>query len=365
MQTMMNNAAPVIPAATQDALDLLLKDRMNLATCVSGSALYGTATAKSDDDFRCVFLPTKTEILTGHVFFGDDNNKANKRLGQGDIDIAGVSLMRYLSLLGRMDMITTELLFAAQDDALRVGPKHPVFDKVFAQREMLLAGNSNSAIGHARQRIGGLFPSNDASLAPVRAAHEVLTRVAEGNRLLDEPEKIAELAAIDGVEVITQQNDRFVKSRDWAEMTDDERATGLADGQPVFIKVAGKKISVSNPLREAIRVVERPLNRDAEQKRVVSRGDAVIWKDAYQGVRMIYQAIELHETRALVFPRPEAPLLRRIRGAEMEVEELQEVISEAMERLREVEAAYPFPEVPCKDTTESLVCEAHEMVVRS
>jgi len=365
MQTMMNNTAPVIPAATQDALDLLLKDRLNLATTVSGSALYGTATSQSDDDFRCVFLPTKVEILTGHVFFGDDNNKANKRLGQGDIDIAGVSLMRYLSLLGRMDMITTELLFAAQSDALRVGPKHPVFDKVFAQREMLLAGNSNSAIGHARQRIGGLFPSNDASLEPVRAAHEVLLRVAEGNRLLDEPEKIAELAAIDGVEVITQQNDRFVKSRDWAEMTEEERATGLADGQPVFIKVAGKKISVSNPLREAIRVVERPLNRDAEQKRVVSRGDAVIWKDAYQGVRMIYQAIELHETRALTFPRPEAPLLRRIRGAEMEVEELQDVISEAMERLREVEVAYPFPEVPCKETTEALVCEAHEMVVRS
>ena len=89
MQTMMNNTAPVIPAATQDALDLLLKDRLNLATTVSGSALYGTATSQSDDDFRCVFLPTKVEILTGHVFFGDDNNKANKRLGQGDIDIAG------------------------------------------------------------------------------------------------------------------------------------------------------------------------------------------------------------------------------------------------------------------------------------
>lgn len=363
MQTMMKTAAPVIPAATQDALDHLLKGRTNIATIVSGSALYGTATSKSDDDFRCVFLPTKTEILTGQVFYGEDNNKENKRLGLGDIDIAGVSLMRYLSLIGRMDMITTELLFAARLKAYRLGPLHPVFDRVYSLREKLLAGNANSAIGHAQQRAGAFFPEDDESLKPIRAAYDILNSTGE-RRLTDVPERIAELQAIDGIEIISQPGDRFSRPRGWDDLTDEEKTTGIAEGQPLFVLVAGKKLNTSAPTHDALRVLRRPLERHEEKKRIASRGANVVWKDAYHGVRMIYQAIELHETRALTFPRPEAPLLLRIRSGEMEVREIQDIIAEAMDRLRVVEKAYPFPDVPCKDTTQDLVCEAHEMVVR-
>lgn len=363
MQAMFKTAAPVIPAATQDALDHLLKGRINLATVVSGSALYGTATTQSDDDFRCAFLPTKYEILTGKVFFGDDNNKENKRLGLGDIDIAGVSLMRYLSLLGRMDMVTTELLFASRLEAVRVGPLHPVFDRLYGLREKLLAGNANSAIGHAQQRIGGFFPEKDESLKPIRAAYDILNSTDE-RRLTDVPEKIAELQAVEGIEVSSRPGSRYSKPRKWDKLTEEEKATGVAEGQPLFILVAGKKLNAASPIHDALRMIKRPLDRHAEQKRVATRGEGIVWKDAYHGVRMIHQAIELHETRALTFPRPEAPLLRRIRSGEMEVRELQDIISEAMDHLRVVEAAHPFPEVPCKETTEALICEAHEMVVR-
>jgi len=351
-------------ALAKDAVDDLLKGRQMLTATVSGSALYGTASANSDDDLRCVFLPTRVEILTGKASFGLDSNKANKRLGAGDVDVAGVSLMRYLGLLGKMDMISTEMLFASRSAAARIGDLHPVFDLLWEAREKLVAGNSNSAIGHARQRIGAFFPSDDASLDAVRAAHEIMTSIA-GDRLIDEMDKVARLAAIDGVDVVAVPADRFTPTRGWSDLTEEERSTGLAASEPLFVVVAGKKIGLTNPLREAIRVVERPLNRDAENKRIASRGENIAWKDAYQGVRLIHQAIDLHETRELIFPRPEAPLLRKIRAGEMTPCELKDAIAEAMDRLRLAEERYPFRTNACEDTTLEIICEAHEAVVRS
>lgn len=350
------------PTGAGRAIQNLLKGRPLLAATVSGSALYGTASSQSDDDLRCVFLPSRTELLTGKVMFGLDSNEANLRLGAGDVDVAGISLMRYFGLIGKMDMISTELLFASRNPAARIGACHPLFDLVWQKRDKLIAGNANSAIGHARQRIGPFFPSDDKSLDAVRAAHEIMTSV-DGTRLVDDPEKIAALAAIEGIEVTDVPPNRFTKPRRWEALTEKERSTGMAGGEPLFVVVAGKKIGTCNPLSEAIRVVERPLKRDAENKRIASRGEGIAWKDAYQGVRLIHQAIELHETRELIFPRPEAALLRRIRNAEMSPDELKALIAEAMDRLRVAEQRYPFPETACEATTLELVCEAHEMAI--
>ena len=351
----------------QDAVDQLMEGRRVLSVTTAGSALYGTATKASDDDLRCVFLPSKEEILTGKVSFGLDGNLENKRLGLGDVDVGGVSLMRYLGLIGRMDMIYTEMLFASQSPSLRFGPVSPIFENVFDKRDRLLAGNSNAAIGHARQRIGAFFPSDDKSLAAVRAVHDVFEKLlADGaTRLIDSPQHLAELAAVEDVEVITSPRTPNKPRRHWDALTEEEKLSGVADNQHLMVVVSGKKIGVTNPLGESIKVVRRPLDREDEKKRVRLHGDKIVWKDAYQGVRLIYQAIELHQTRELIFPRPEAAQLMAIRSGDFSPEALTELIAELMDRLRIVEEKNPFPEEPDPQAMVEIICEAHEMIVRA
>lgn len=355
--------APRKSEGTLEAVHALMGDRQHLAAVMSGSALYGTGGADSDEDVRCAFLPSKVEILTGNPSFGLDSNLENKRLGSGDVDVAGVTLMRYLILIGRLDMITTELLYASRIPAFRIGPIHPVFDLVWQQRDKLLAGTASAAVGHARQRMGAFFPEDDASLTPVRAAHDILAQL-DVERIADAPEIIAALADIPGIKVLSQPADRFSAGRGWDKFTPQERETGWVDNKPVFVIIAGKKILVTNPMKDVLRVVTRPLDRADENKRVASRGTDIVWKDAYQGVRLIHQAIELYEARTLTFPRPEAPLLRQIRNGDLSVAGLTAHIAEKMDELRIAEAKYPFRAEACKDTTLDIICQAHEMVVR-
>lgn len=344
------------------ALGALLETRRPVLATVSGSALYGTATTGSDDDIRAVFLPAAEEVLMGEVSFGLDSNRSNRRLGAGDIDVSAVSLMRFLALIGRMDMISCEILFAARDPRFRVIAPSEVFDLVWEARDKLIAGNANAAIGHARQRLGNFFPSSDASLETARRALAILD-ACRGACLADDPDRIAELQAIDGIEVVVGRKSRFEPERPWEEMTDEERATGRTRGGAVYVLVAGKRIGTGHPLEDARRTVARPLSHRQSEKRQHTRGGSIVWKDAYQAVRLLHQAIELHETRALTFPRPEAPLLRRIRAGEIPVPALGEMIDELMARIREAEVRHPFRAEPCRDAHSEVVLEAHRAVV--
>lgn len=363
----MNDLSPagLARSAMIPALGALLKDRAPVLATVSGSALYGTATDSSDDDIRAVFLPSVREILLGHVSFGLDSNKANARLGAGDVDVSAVSLVRYLALLGKMDMISTEILFASRNPAMRVGPLSRAAEVVWEARDMLIAGNSGSAIGHARQRLGAFFPTDDASLDAFYAVHAILTELmARGvARIKDDPEALARIADAPNVEVVVSAQDRFTRDRPWAEMTQAEKDAGVSPHGPVYVVIAGKKIGTTNPLSEAIHVLERPLTRAAEQKRVRTRGEGIVWKDAYQAIRLLHQAIELHETRELIFPRSEAPLLRRIREGDSSAEELTEMITQLMDRVRAAEAAYPFRKQQCQETFEAVVTEMHKIAI--
>jgi hypothetical protein len=347
----------------QRALDDVLKSRTAVLATVSGSALYGTATDQSDDDVRAVFLPLKREILLGRTSFGIDGNEENNRLGAGDIDVSAVSLQRYLALIGKMDMISVEILFAARNPAFCIQSPSPVFDLVWKNRDKLLAGSGNSAIGHARQRLGDFFPSSDATLNAYRQAEEILSG-CKGASLLAEPALLEKLQAIHRVEVVTVSNQRFAIERKWEDMTDEERATGKSPGHSVFVKIGGKRIGTGVPISEALRTVRRPLNRKEVNKRTSTRGEAIVWKDAYQAVRLLHQVVEIHQTRDISLPRPEAALLRKIRNAELSEEDLKTMISELMENVADAEMSNPFPEHPCPETWENVICEAHEMVVR-
>jgi hypothetical protein len=344
----------------------VMQDRTPVLMTIAGSALYGTATPESDDDIRGVFLPSKEQILLGSSSYGVDNNSDATQMGAGDIDVSAVSYSRYLALLGKLDMISVELLFAGQSSDFRVGPVHPLYQRIWERREDIFAGSSRSAIGHARQRIGAFFPEDDASFAPYVALRDIVKDLMDQGvaRLIEAPEHLDRIAAVEGVDVVFFNNNVKPPLREtWDDMTADERAGNEKTRGLLFIEIGGKRIGISNPLSESISAIERPLSRNEEKKRARARGEAVGFKDAYQGVRIIHQAIELHKTRELIFPRPEAAYLRKVRNAELTQEDVKEYIRDLLAELADVEAANPFRDFLDQEVFRELVCEAHEMVV--
>jgi len=347
------------PLGPADRVSAFHGERPHVLAAASGSALYGVATAQSDDDLRSVFLPAPREILLGRVNFGEDNNKTNARFGAGDIDIAGYSLMRYLGLLGRMDMITVETLFAARDSRFRIGPWTGVAEAIWQHRDRLIAGTASAAIGHARQRMGHLLPSSDRTLKIFDAVVALLEPHAEAPVLAEVPGLLDALHALDGVQVAARAHAKTSQCVLWDDLPEDDRTAGRSAGMSLYVEVPAKKITAAGPVRDAIAVARKPLDRLEARRRAEKRGPQVEWKDAYHGVRLIRQARDYLATRELTFPRPDAPELLAIRNGEKSTEWIGETCLVLLEEVHALEERSPLDPEPDHDLIEDISVWAH------
>jgi len=349
--------------ATPDAkIARFLDGRTALFMVESGSALYGTQTPRSDSDFRGVFLPGAREILTGHVSFGLDSNTENQRLGAGDIDISATSLMRFLTLLGRMDTISIEILFASRADRFLRTARHPVADMIWENRDRLIAGSADSAIGHARQRLGHLLPDTDRSMEVFQAARDLVAG-AGVERLSDSESLLDALDALDHVRVFLRHNDRDLNETPWSQMDRAARARNRHNRATLFVQVLNKQITANSPAADALAVLDRPLDRIEAKRRASKRGAQVAFKDAYQAIRILSQAVEFYRTRHLSFPRPEADLLVAIRTGEVSQEDIGALASRLLEEIQDLQIRAPFQDKPCAETQKAILCDAHREVV--
>lgn len=341
-----------------------LGDRTPVLAVTFGSAVYGTATPESDTDMRAVFLPTADEILTGQVNFGSEGNEDHRRMGAGDVDVAGYSLMRFLGLMGRMDMLAVELLFASRYEQFRVCPSSDVADAVWKVRDKLVAGTASAAIGHASKRLGPLLPETDKSLDVFRTALDLVSKCT-GDLMSDHPDVLDALSKTPGIRVFASYARSNRPNVEWADLSESERQAGRVPLGTVYVQVYNKRLTATAAVADSLRVLRRPLDRADTGKRAREEGLSLNWKDVSHAVRLLNQARDFHMTRELVFPRPDAPLLRSLRAGERSVEEVGEMASELLDDLRRLEAEFPFRPEACAETQAELVVRAHHAAVKN
>src|SRR5574343_1211150 len=85
-----------------------------LFLCKFGSHLYGTATEKSDTDYKGVFLPNKEDLLCGvkRNHYGASTGRDKERNTAEDIDVELFSLQYWLELVEKGETVATDILFA-------------------------------------------------------------------------------------------------------------------------------------------------------------------------------------------------------------------------------------------------------------
>jgi hypothetical protein len=347
-----------------DHVSAFLGDRTPVLAVTFGSAIYGTATPQSDTDLRAVFLPTPEEILTGQVNFGSEGNEDHRRMSAGDLDVAGYSLMRFLGLMGRMDMLAVEVLFASRYEQFRVCLSSDVADAVWKARDLLVAGTASAAIGHASKRLGPLLPETDKSLDVFRTALDLVSKCT-GDHLCDHPDVLDALSKTPGIRVYASYARSSRPNVEWSDLTEAERQAGRVPLGTVYVQVYNKRLTATAATADSLRVLRRPLDRAETGKRAREEGLSLNWKDVSHAIRLLNQARDFHVTRELVFPRPDAPLLRKLRAGEMPLQAVSELASELLDDLRRLEVEFPFRPEACAETQTELTVRAHHAAVKN
>ena len=339
-----------------------------------GSRLYGTATPDSDLDVRGVVLPTAEEILLGRASYALTSNVDHKALGKDDVDVTLFSLEKFLLLLGKFDVNAVEMLYAAHPrNPCVVALDEDLVAPVQAAAPNLVGMAESSPIGHARAALGALAPDQDGFVEVFQEAVDLIAAAMPADdptgastKLYTNPTLLARLRALPGGAFSAHGQHAGAVTLE-QDIPAEVLAAGRWPSHTLFVHVGDRKISTSVSMEEALTVLRKPLQRmvgELKARRARLEGVEVSTKDIYHAVRILWQYVELQATGSLVFPRPQAPLLRAIRSGKVAGPALMAAIEEAFQAVVTARALpMPFRAYPDTDVRDALLVAFHRGVV--
>lgn len=315
-----------------------------IARILHGSHLFGTATERSDLDFKSVTLPTRREVLLGQVDVSLSDTGGAGPNAPGDVDDERHDLMRFTRLLAAGQPVALEMLFAPPE--FHQARIHPLWREMQANAHRIVSREAGKFLGYCRRQalVYGLKGER------VLAAEKALAALDGAIRLHGPKEKLAPHVA----HVIAAVGSEHVS---WEYRT-------LASGRDMaHLRVAGKMAAETVTLAEARNVAASVVKDYGERARRAKDSSGKDWKALSHALRIGYEAVELFESGQITLPRPEASRLLDVKLGKLDADEVGDEIVSLLGRVESAAATSLLREAADMEYLDGLVAAAHYDVV--
>jgi hypothetical protein len=295
-----------------------------LFSVLTGSHLYGTASEKSDYDYKAVCLPALDDLLLNKKV----TNRKEKPEGLRACDkmVAGETETEYLPFQVFLDDFFNGQTYALEVAFAVAKGKH-VFDEnapapegmgataqwwfwkyqMGAMIEQFLTKNVKKMVGYAvaQSQLYGLKTQRYTSITEVLRvinqygfdnAHHLFAS-QEKHTLNDVPDLVEKLLALPHVKRSEVLN-----------------AVGGSQMAPA-LDICGKQFPLTNKVETVVKSLEKRVCSYGDRVKEFD-GEGVDWKALSHAIRITEQVIELSETGKLAFPRPNAEFLRAVKNGQ-------------------------------------------------
>lgn len=279
-----------------------------------GSHLYGTDTPKSDLDYKGIFLASIRDIVLKkdkHVFY-DSTKKSNAgyRNSPDDIDMEFKELREFIREAMAGQTYALDMLFSTENMWI---DKSNEWHFIAENRQKLLSKNVQPFLGYIRQQTAkyGLKGARLAELQRVLKYFE------------QKPEKDTIGEHIEGLEL-----SEFVSICELSQ----PRPHGEAPINEKYLEVLGKKFQLKTQIANLLRPLRKFDEEYGGRSRMAAKNEGVDWKAVSHAFRCSFQLIELAENQHIQFPLKEAEFLKQVKAGMITWLELQDQLSELMEK---------------------------------
>jgi hypothetical protein len=319
----------------------------NIVKMVFGSQLYGTNTHSSDTDYKSVYIPNPKEILLQKIkeSLSLKKDKAeNEKNTNEDIDEEIYSLDKYLKLVGEGQTVSLDMLFAPDQFLLTNSLS---WKEIQNNKEKLISKKSKAFIGYCRTQANkyGIKGSR------VAAARDSLAFLNHLIQIMGMSVKLGEYAS---------KIDIFVKDKEFIEIVD----IPLPNGQIIrHLSVCDRKLPYTSSVGNAFSVVKKIVDEYGKRAIQAEKNEGVDWKALSHAVRIGEQAVELFETHNIVFPRPNAHELLKIKKGEIPYKEVSEKIEKLFLDVEYASEKSTLPENVDKEWIENFIVDIYGRIV--
>jgi len=312
-----------------------------VARILHGSHLFGTATEKSDTDFKSVVIPSPRQILLGESDWTVNDGSSvdsSRRNGPGDVDDERHTLLKFVRLLAGGQPVAYELLFAP-DEFHKIDP-HPAWKKLVCNSDLVVSAEAARFLGYCRNQALAYGLKGER----VAAAEKALALLSELESTFGSGAKLG--PHIDSV--ISGVGSEHVRI-EHIEMPGGRKLAHL--------RIAGKMAPETVTIKEARAIAAGVVKAYGE--RAKSAKDGKDWKALSHALRIGYEALELYSTGRITLPRPEAPKLLAVKKGMVDAEEVGAEITELVDKVELAIETTSLRESADLEFLEALVLETH------
>ena len=293
-----------------------------------GSRLFGCAIPSSDCDYKLIHLESLRDLLF------KDTHAVNSKSGEGadKVEVEDFSLRFYLSMLAKGQVIATDMFFAPESH-LTFGNRE-IWEGVKKLKPYIITQQVGPFMGYSRSQ-AWKYSNKGAKLLTVQAALRIL------NEVQPKPyaKPLSEDLQLQGFDRICSE----LRGMEGISFTDENLKRKGVQGVIRHIVICGKSFGETTSFDLWLGPLTELEKSYGERARLSTTGLDV--KAQYHCVRICREAIELLTTGELVFPRPEADLLLKIRSGQMPEDQIRATVDENMLLL---ETAYKTSSLPQK-----------------
>lgn len=309
-----------------------------------GSHLYGTNTAKSDRDYKSVYVPCASDILLQRVkgsfghkvtrFDGDKNSP-------DDTDDEMYSLQRYLGLLAEGQTVAIDMLFTPKPLITS-----PLWEEIRANKDLLLTKRSAAFVGYCRTQANkyGIKGSR------VAAAKEAMEFFRYHYKNLGSTAKLYEIDKL--IPQLTCEHTKVV-----------ELPSTPPGRTEFFVECCNRKVSFGNTIKAAYEIFSRIYDNYGKRARLAELNEGIDWKALSHAVRVANEALELLTTANVTFPLPNAAHILDIKQGLRPYDDVADEIERLLEEVEKASERSLLRDEADQSFIEALVCKVHRKKV--
>ena len=304
-------------------MDLIVK-------MIFGSHLYGTATERSDRDYKGIFLPSREEILLGRVPKCRQFTSAREgvRNTPQDVDVEIYSLHHFVHLACEGQTVALDMLHAPPE-MLQV--ESPTWAAIVAQRHRFYTRSLKAFIGYARRQ-ASRYGIKGSRLNAAMAVMRVLKTAGSETKLRE----------------------------CWEHLPINEYChhTGVDPNGMRQYQVCGKTFQESSSVGYVTAVLERFGHAYGHRAKLAAQNRNVDWKAVSHALRAAFQTREILTSGSLHFPLAQAPFLTAVKSGRLDYKtQVAPVLESVMAEVESLAATSALPKTVDRDYWDGFICD--------
>lgn len=298
-----------------------------------GAHLYGTATIKSDVDYKGVFLPAKKEVLLGKIpkclnFSSGDSESKNT---SNDIDIEFYSLHYFIKLAREGQTVALDMLHAPDSAIIETSD---IWRKITGERKRFYTKNLKSFISYARHQ-ASKYGIKGSRLNAVAEVINLLKSENPVNKLRDIWHKLPRMDYCYDVE---------------------PNPNGMRQYQ-----ICGKIFQESASISYVMPILQKFYEDYGSRSRLAAENKNIDWKAISHAIRAAIQVKEILTCNTITFPLKEADFLSKVKEGTLDyITEVAPVLENLMEDVEKLASKSTLPERVDSAYWDKFICETLE-----